>query len=81
LSEITIEEFKQLSGEPIPRKSITEEIKALITNKPMTAAQIAKALDLKYNSVYGVLSRLVEKGIVIKKYDDAGKPYYCIIVE
>lgn len=70
--------MKILEREPI-RKTLSEQILQIFENneEPKTHKEICVELNRKdLSTVYGVLQRLVKKGILHKKYTEAGILYF-----
>jgi len=77
---VSIDEFLSLPDEKPEVAPSSEQIKALITNNPMTASQIAKAIGKHYSTVYSTLKRLLKKGEIVRKFR-GNTPYYAYIPE
>jgi len=76
--EISLEEFMKLD-ETAPEKGKVkqEEVLGHITGKALTGSKLAELCGVTYSAMYSRLTRLLKKGLVIRRYDPkSGRSYW-----
>jgi len=76
---ITIEEFQKLSEtkEALIKKKYDDLIAAL-SEQAYTTKEVAVFLGTVVGTAYGLLRRLEKKGIVVRRFDSAGRSYWIV---
>jgi len=71
VQELSIEEFEALT-ETKPEADVSQlEVLSMIQDKALSTAQIAKQLGKAHATTYSRLGRLLNKGLVQKRYKEA----------